>query len=148
MAGEIALGAADESGVVRVALRHEGRLNAMTRAMWRELRTVFERIQRSADARCVLIEGEGGAFCAGGDVARFLAGGDPADSTAAIMEPLHAALVLLDVDAVGSLSTEIRTKLRQVRPATLGAAARIPGMTPAALVALLRHVKRRDAEVA
>ncbi|PWC52617.1 tRNA uridine-5-carboxymethylaminomethyl(34) synthesis enzyme MnmG [Azospirillum sp. TSO22-1] len=54
----------------------------------------------------------------------------------------------LDVDAVGSLSTEIRTKLRQVRPATLGAAARIPGMTPAALVALLRHVKRRDAKVA
>ncbi|HYG84693.1 MAG TPA: tRNA uridine-5-carboxymethylaminomethyl(34) synthesis enzyme MnmG [Azospirillum sp.] len=54
----------------------------------------------------------------------------------------------LDVDAIGSLSTEIRVKLRQVRPATLGAAARIPGMTPAALVALLRHVKRRDAKVA
>ncbi len=54
----------------------------------------------------------------------------------------------LDLDAVGSLSTEIRTKLRQSRPATLGAAARIPGMTPAALVALLRHVKRRDAKVA
>ncbi len=54
----------------------------------------------------------------------------------------------LDVDAVGSLSTEIRTKLRQVRPATLGAAARIPGMTPSALVALLRHVKRRDVKVA
>ncbi len=54
----------------------------------------------------------------------------------------------LDLDAVGSLSTEIRTKLRQTRPATLGAAARIPGMTPAALVALLRHVKRRDAKVA
>lgn len=51
----------------------------------------------------------------------------------------------LDVDAVGSLSAEIRIKLRQVRPATLGAAARIPGMTPAALVALLRHVKKRDA---
>lgn len=50
----------------------------------------------------------------------------------------------LDVDGIGSLSTEIRQKLRQVRPATLGAAARIPGMTPAALVALLRHVKRND----
>jgi len=54
----------------------------------------------------------------------------------------------LDVDAIGSLSTEIRQKLRQARPATLGAAARIPGVTPAALVALLRHVKRRDAKVA
>jgi tRNA uridine 5-carboxymethylaminomethyl modification enzyme len=48
----------------------------------------------------------------------------------------------LNVDAIGSLSAEIRQKLRQIKPETLGAAARIPGMTPAALVALLRHVKR------
>ena len=53
----------------------------------------------------------------------------------------------LDVDAIGSLSTEIRQKLRQARPATLGAAARIPGVTPAAVIALLRHVKRRDARI-
>ncbi len=52
----------------------------------------------------------------------------------------------LDVDAVGSLSAEIRQKLRQARPATLGAAARIPGMTPAALITLLRFVKRRPAK--
>lgn len=45
---------------------------------------------------------------------------------------------------IGSLSTEIRMKLESIRPATLGAAARIPGVTPAAMVALLRHVKRRD----
>jgi len=48
----------------------------------------------------------------------------------------------LDVDAVGSLSAEIRQKLRQIKPENLGAAARIPGMTPAALVALLRYVKK------
>jgi tRNA uridine 5-carboxymethylaminomethyl modification enzyme len=48
----------------------------------------------------------------------------------------------LDIDAIGSLSAEIRQKLRQVAPGNLGAAARIPGMTPAALVALLRYVKR------
>lgn len=54
----------------------------------------------------------------------------------------------LDVAAIGSLSAEIRQKLLQVRPETLGAAARIPGMTPAALVALLRHVKRRDVRAA
>jgi tRNA uridine 5-carboxymethylaminomethyl modification enzyme len=51
----------------------------------------------------------------------------------------------LDVDAIGSLSAEIRQKLRQIRPETLGAAARIPGMTPAALVSLLRFVRRRAA---
>jgi tRNA uridine 5-carboxymethylaminomethyl modification enzyme len=48
----------------------------------------------------------------------------------------------LDVDAIGSLSTEIREKIRRVRPETLGAAARIPGMTPSALVGLLRYVRR------
>ncbi|WP_119679811.1 tRNA uridine-5-carboxymethylaminomethyl(34) synthesis enzyme MnmG [Indioceanicola profundi] len=51
----------------------------------------------------------------------------------------------LDPDAIPSLSAEIRQKLRQVRPATLGAAGRIPGMTPAALTSLLRHVKRKPA---
>ena len=49
----------------------------------------------------------------------------------------------LDYDRVASLSTEVRQKLKTVRPATLGAAGRIQGVTPAALVALLRHVKRR-----
>lgn len=48
----------------------------------------------------------------------------------------------LDYDTVGSLSAEIRLKLTKARPATLGAAARIPGMTPAALTALLGHVKK------
>lgn len=49
----------------------------------------------------------------------------------------------LDYSAVGSLSTEIRQKLEQARPATLGAASRIPGVTPAAMIALLRFVKKR-----
>lgn len=48
----------------------------------------------------------------------------------------------LDIDSIGSLSSEIRQKLRQIKPGTLGAASRIPGMTPAALIALLRYVKR------
>src|SRR5882672_7707849 len=51
----------------------------------------------------------------------------------------------LDYGAVGSLSTEIRQKLSTHRPATLGQAARISGVTPAALVALLKYVRRRAA---
>ncbi|MGD8808534.1 MAG: tRNA uridine-5-carboxymethylaminomethyl(34) synthesis enzyme MnmG [Gammaproteobacteria bacterium] len=51
----------------------------------------------------------------------------------------------MDYGAVGSLSAEVREKLETARPATLGAAARISGVTPAALVALLRHVQRREA---
>jgi tRNA uridine 5-carboxymethylaminomethyl modification enzyme len=51
----------------------------------------------------------------------------------------------LDYDRVASISNEVREKLKAVRPATLGAAGRIPGVTPAALIALLRHVRRRHA---
>ena len=47
----------------------------------------------------------------------------------------------LDYGAIGSLSTEVRLKLQTAQPATLGAAGRIPGVTPAALTALLAHVR-------
>ncbi len=50
----------------------------------------------------------------------------------------------LDYGAVAALSNEVREKLMAARPETLGAAARISGVTPAAVVALLRHVRRRD----
>jgi len=48
----------------------------------------------------------------------------------------------LDYDSIGSLSAEIRGKLRTARPTTLGAAGRISGVTPAALVALLKYVRK------
>jgi len=53
----------------------------------------------------------------------------------------------LDYQAIGGLSTEVCEKLRVSQPATLGAASRISGVTPAAIVAILRHVKRGVAEV-
>ena len=48
----------------------------------------------------------------------------------------------LDYARVGGLSNEVREKLIAVRPATLGQAARIEGVTPGALTALLAHVRR------
>jgi len=53
----------------------------------------------------------------------------------------------LDYGRVGGLSNEVRMKLERSRPATVAAAARIPGVTPAALTALLGHVRRRVASV-
>jgi len=47
----------------------------------------------------------------------------------------------LDYGAVVGLSNEVRQKLERIRPATLGQAARIEGMTPAALTLILAHVK-------
>ena len=54
----------------------------------------------------------------------------------------------LDYAGMPSLSAELRQKLTTVRPATLGQASRIDGMTPAALAVILGHVKRRDRQSA
>ena len=49
----------------------------------------------------------------------------------------------LDYAAVGGLTNEVRAKLELIRPATLGQAGRIEGITPGALTALLAYVRRR-----
>ena len=49
----------------------------------------------------------------------------------------------LDFGRIPGLSNEVRAKLSEARPATLGAASRISGVTPGALTALLGHVRRR-----
>jgi tRNA uridine 5-carboxymethylaminomethyl modification enzyme len=60
----------------------------------------------------------------------------------------EALLLPMDFDysRVGSLSNEVRQKLEAARPETLGAASRIPGVTPAAVMALLRYVQRTKKE--
>jgi len=62
-----------EGAIAFVTLSNAGRLNAMTRAMWRELRAVFDGIAHANDAglRCVVVSGEGAAFCAGGDISEY-----------------------------------------------------------------------------
>ncbi len=54
----------------------------------------------------------------------------------------------IDYKSIGSLSTEVIQKLEKARPQTLGAASRIPGVTPAAVITLLRHVQKRHKHVA
>ena len=51
----------------------------------------------------------------------------------------------LDYVKVSGLSTEVSQKLTRHRPTTLGQAARISGITPAAISLLLVHLKRRSA---
>ena len=52
----------------------------------------------------------------------------------------------LDYARVRGLSNEARQKLARQRPATVGQAARIPGLTPAAVSLLLVHLKRRGCD--
>ncbi len=49
----------------------------------------------------------------------------------------------IDYAAISGLSIEVRQKLAAARPATLGQAARVDGVTPAALTTLMIHVKQK-----
>ncbi|MBA4262363.1 MAG: enoyl-CoA hydratase, partial [Comamonadaceae bacterium] len=60
-----------DGAVALVTLSNPARFNAMSRAMWRELRGVFSELQQRSDLRAVLVAGEGGHFCAGGDIAEY-----------------------------------------------------------------------------
>ena len=51
----------------------------------------------------------------------------------------------LNYDQIGGLSNEVREKLKAARPATLGQAARLEGVTPGALMAVLAFVRKRHA---
>jgi tRNA uridine 5-carboxymethylaminomethyl modification enzyme len=51
----------------------------------------------------------------------------------------------LDYSAVGGLSNEVKQKLADTRPETLGRASRVPGVTPAAVSLLLIYLKKRGA---
>jgi len=50
----------------------------------------------------------------------------------------------IDFAAVGGLSAESKDILRRFQPETIGHANRLPGLTPAAVVAVLRHIKRQQ----
>jgi enoyl-CoA hydratase/carnithine racemase len=60
-----------EGPLARVTLSHSGKFNAMSRAMWRELKSVFDRLSVRGSLRCVILAGEAGHFCAGGDISEY-----------------------------------------------------------------------------
>ena len=73
MAGRIDVVPCEADGIVRVTISHPEKLNALSVAMWRELRQTFDAVA-SADGsreRVVIVCGAGGAFAAGGDIEEF-----------------------------------------------------------------------------
>jgi enoyl-CoA hydratase len=72
MSGSVRLLAADAAGVARVLISHPGKLNALSVAMWHELRAIFDALNTAAAApRVLLLHGDGGHFVAGGDIDEF-----------------------------------------------------------------------------
>ena len=65
--------------------------------------------------------------------------------TALRREEATSLPVDLDFDGMAGLSNELKAKLSIARPATLGQASRIEGMTPAALTLLIAHARRSRA---
>ncbi len=60
-----------QGALALVTLSHPGKFNAMSCAMWRELRVVFLALQAEPALRCIVLRGEGGHFCAGGDISEY-----------------------------------------------------------------------------
>ncbi len=69
MTGAVRLEA--RGGVAYVTLSNPGKFNAMSRDMWRQLQDVFVQIQGDLQVRGVLVKGEAGHFCAGGDISEY-----------------------------------------------------------------------------
>jgi enoyl-CoA hydratase len=57
-----------EAGILRLIMSAPGRLNAADAQMHRDLATVWDEVDRDAETRVVIVEGEGKAFSAGGDL--------------------------------------------------------------------------------
>lgn len=57
--------------VAWLTFSHPGKFNAMSRAMWRSLKAEVEALSLNPSVRCVVLRGEGGHFCAGGDISEY-----------------------------------------------------------------------------
>ena len=57
-----------EPGILRLIMSAPGKLNAADAQMHRDLATVWDEIDRDSETRVVIVEGEGNAFSAGGDL--------------------------------------------------------------------------------
>ena len=72
MGGSVRLQPADAAGIARVLISHPGKLNALSVAMWHELRAIFDALNTAeAPPRVLLLHGDGGHFVAGGDIDEF-----------------------------------------------------------------------------
>jgi enoyl-CoA hydratase/carnithine racemase len=61
-----------DGDIATVTISNSGKLNAVTAAMWQQLKQVMDTLHTDESLRCVVIRGEGNVFAAGGDIEEFL----------------------------------------------------------------------------
>lgn len=72
MTGQVRYHGPDARGIARVEVAHPGKLNALSIAMWGELRDIFDALRGAvAPPRVVIVHGAGGVFVAGADIEEF-----------------------------------------------------------------------------
>lgn len=94
--------------VISVTFARPKARNALTRAMVDGLARLFEHLAATRDARVVVLRGEGGTFCAGGDVAdmaRGAAGASPTEAAARMRETNRAFGAMLEVVRAAPVTT-------------------------------------------
>lgn len=83
-----------DGAIATVVIENEGRLNALSLPMWRQLRQAFEELAHDRDeTRCIVLRGAGDAFASGADIAEFERERYDIESARAYGKAIHPALV-------------------------------------------------------
>jgi len=83
-----------DGAIATVVIENEGRLNALSLPMWRQLRAAFEELSHDRDqTRCIVLLGAGEAFASGADIAEFERERYDVQSARAYGKAIHPALV-------------------------------------------------------
>lgn len=85
-----------DGAIAMVTLFNPDKLNALNAAMWRRLREVMGELAADNSLRCVVVQGEGSAFAAGGDLEEFRTARATVDLALAYHEAVGAALVAIE----------------------------------------------------
>jgi enoyl-CoA hydratase len=85
-----------DGAITTVVIENEGRLNALSLPMWRQLRQVFQDLAQDRDeTRCIVLRGAGDAFASGADIAEFEHERYDVKSARAYGKAIHPALVAI-----------------------------------------------------
>lgn len=83
-----------DGAIATVVIENEGRLNALSLPMWRQLRQAFEELAHDREqTRCIVLRGSGEAFASGADIAEFERERYDIETARAYGKAIHPALV-------------------------------------------------------